>query len=445
MLFNIRMAFVYLFSSLMQSFSYMVKNNLGVVGVTAPAILSAQSQKVGWDSELRMKSLLESIYTDLKGLYNTEKKSIPNGIYMEIQDSAISDSHAAVITMLMKLRTAGIMGNTVAIGNEELPTTKAATIYRNNCRKVVAQPGYGARELDARHLKLYQEHVNNLSDWNREEEDLEIHQALLETYGETLRHGDTATACVPNWNANMFIAGLDLFDANQPVYSSNPATYSARIVAGILASGGGSLAPIVNQTLNQPVLSNLSNFALNRRITPLRIPGLPGGKGYVLTISEIQAMYLGDPVWSARNLGSLYVQYNQLKEEVQNWTGVLGAYKDLLIVQDVRQSTVLPAGSSAPYSLTAGYMWHGDTDLRNRTSTNVRDVAMLHGAGAVWKWYPQKIHFIDQKDDYGAIEGIGTACVRGIGSLVLDQQVPGVGTQEQFSSVCCLCSMPDYV
>lgn len=415
------------------------------IGVNAPAALSAQSQKLGFDSELRMKSLLESIYTDLKGLYNTEKKSIPNAIYMEIQEAALSDTHTATITMLLKLSQTGVYGNAVAIGQEELPTTKAGTIYRNNCRKVVAQPGYGARELDARHLKLYKEHVNNLGDWNKEEEDLEIHQGLLETFGETLRHGDTAAVCVPNWNANMFIAGLDMFDANQPVYSSNPATYSNNIVAGILASGGGSLAAIPNQTLNQPVLSNLSNFTLARRITPIRIPGLPGGKGYVMTISEIQAMYLGDPVWSARNLGSLYIQLNNLPEKVQNWTGVLGAYKDLLIVQDVRQSTVLPAGSSAPYSLTAGYMWHGDTDLRNRNNPFIRDVVMVHGAGAVWKWYPQKIHFIDQKDDYGAIEGVGTACVRGIGSLVLDQQTPIAGSHEQFSSVCCLCSMPDYV
>lgn len=415
------------------------------IGVNAPAALAAQSQKVGFDSELRMKSLLESIYTDLKGLYNTEKKAVPNAIYMEVQDSALSDSHTATITMLLKLSAPGVMGNAVAIGQEELPQTKAATIYRNNCRKVVAKPGYGARELDAKHLKLYETHVNNLADWNKEQEDLEIHQALLETWGETLRYGDTAAACVPNWNANMFVAGLDMFDPLQPAYSSNPATYSNNIVNALLASGGGSLAPIANQTLSQPVLSNLSNFCLNRRITPIKIPGLPGGKGYVMTISEVQAMYLGDPIWSARNLGSLYIQLNNLPEKVQNWTGVLGAYKDLLIVQDVRQSTVLPAGTSDPYSLTAGYMWHGDTDLRNRDQDEVRDVVMVHGAGAVWKWYPQKIHFIDQKDDYGAIEGVGTACVRGIGSLVLDQQTPGVGTREQFSSVCCLCSMPDYV
>jgi hypothetical protein len=444
-MFKIRMAVAWIFASFFQSFKYTILNNVGGVGVTAPAMLSAQSQKIGFDSELRMKSLLESIYTDLKGIYSTEKKSIPNAIYMEIQDSALSDSHSAVITMLMKLRNAGVYGNAMAIGQEETPVTKAGTIYRNNCRKVVLQPGYGARELDARHLNLYKQHVNNLGDWNKEEEDLEIHQALLETYGETLLHGDTAAACVPNWNANMFIAGLDMFDANQPKYSANPATYSANIVAGILASGGGHLDPIPNQTLNQTVLSNLSNFAISKRITPMKIPGLPGGRGYVLTISEIQAMYLGDPVWAAGNLGSLYIQLNNLKEEVQNWTGVLGAYKNLLIVEDVRQSTVLPAGTSAPHSLTAGYMWHGDTDLRNRDHKHVRDVAMLHGAGAVWKWYPQKEHFIDQKDDYGMVEGVGTACVRGIGSLVLNQQVPGVGTQEQFSSIACLCSMPDYV
>jgi len=414
------------------------------VGVTAPAALPAQSQKLGFDSELRMKSLLRSIYTDLKGLYNAETKKMSAGIYMQIDNAALSNTHTATITMALHLRQTGTFGNSIAIGSEELITTKAATIYRNNCRKVVSNPMYGVRKLDQDYLNLRKANIDNLATWNQDQEDLEIHQGLLETYGETLLYGDTAATCTQNWNANIFVAGLGL-NGGHPVYSSNSATYTSRIAASILSSGNGSFTPIAAQTLNQPNLSNISNMALAKRITPLPIPGAPNGRGYILTISELQATYLGDPVWSARNLGSLWKDFTCLNEKVQGWTGAIGMYKDLLICVDARAATILPGGSGEPYSLTAGYMWHGDTDLRNRDEANVRDVAMLHGMGAIWKWYPEKIHFIEQLDDYGAIKGIGTACVRGIGSLAYDQQTPGVGTHEQFSSMAVICSLPDYV
>src|SRR4030042_1620078 len=425
-------------------FVSMLFNERGGVGVTAPAALPAQSQKLGFDSELRMKSLLQSIYTDLKGHYNAETKKMSPGIYMEISNATIKDAHTGTFTMRLHFRTAGVMGNAGAIGREELPTTKAATIYRNNCRFVTANPEYGVRQLDQEYLKLRESNVDMLGVWNKDEEDLEIHQALLETYGETLLWGDTAAACVPNWNANMFIAGLAL-NGGHPAYPTNVATYPNNIVQAILTSGAGSFNPIVTQTLNQPNLSNLSNFALARRISRLPIPGAPNGQGYILSISELQAVYLGDPVWSARNLGSLYVSFERLNEKVQNWTGAIGMYKAMVIVVDPRAATVLPGGSGAPYSLASGYMWHGDSDRRNRTNPFVRDVAHLHGLGAVWKWYPQKIHFVEQLDDYGAIKGIGTGCVRGIGSLIYDQQIPAAGTHEQFSSVACLCRLPDYV
>lgn len=439
-MFSIKYFFSFLFSIVK-----MLGNEIGGIGVNAPYSLPAQSQKAGYDSELRMKSVLASIYTDLKGLYNTEKKTMSAGIYMEISEATLKDAHTGTITMMYKLRQPGVMGNAGAIGQEELPETKAGTVYRNNCRKVTVNPEYGVRKLDTDYLDLRKKNVDNLGDWNKDEEDLEIHQALVEQFGETLRYGDTATTCVPIWNHNTFVAGLDR-DQNQPVYSSNSAVYSGRIVNAFLSSGNGSLAPIPTQTWNQPNLSRLSNFALRRRIGTIPIPGVVGGKGYVLTMSEYGSMYLGDPVWSARNLGSLYIAKAALPEKVQNWTGVQGAYKDILLVQDVRLATVLPSGTSEPYSMVAGYMWHGDTDLRHYDHPDtVRECNILHGMGAVWKWYPEKIHFIEQLDDYGAIKGIGTACVRGIGSLAFDQQVPVAGSHEQFSSILAFTTVPDYV
>jgi hypothetical protein len=414
------------------------------IGVLGPQAMALQSQKRGWASKLQMKSVLKDIFSNQEGLYNTETKSIPNAIYMSIEDSALSETSSATITMLLPIRGAGVYGNDIAIGHEELAETKAMTIYRNNCRKPVGTTQYGYEYLSQQHLGLFKKHIDNLADWNRDEEGLEIRQAILETYGETLRNGDTAAACVPNWNAHVFIAGLGI--NSQPAYNVDPAIYSNLIVLGMLASGGGSLTPIKAQTLNGNVLSNLSNFALANRIEPLSLP-VPGGKGYILTVSELQAMFLSDPNWATNNLGGLYRDITALpKLQEMNWPGVCGAWKDIVIVQDPKAPTVTPTGSGDTYGLTAGYMWHGDTDRRDRTNVHARDVGMLLGKAALWKWVPEKYHMEEQLDDYGKVRGVLIACVRGIGASMFDAPTPFLGTMgEQYSSAVVLFGIPAFV
>jgi len=382
-----------------------------------------------------MKSSLESVYTALKGQYNTEKKTIPNAIYMTISDKTLSDSWRARITMKYPLRGDGVFGDDFAVGQEEQAETKACEIYRNDCRKVVSVPGYGATKLDADYLGLFEKHVDDLANWNKEQEDYEIHQALLETYGETLRHGETASVCNPNWNPNVFVAGQAAYGNLPQNYSPVANTYTANIIAALTAT-----APTI---LDQLALSNISNYALKKRLDRLDIPGLPGGKGYVLTISELQAMYIGDPAWASRNLGNLFIAKTSLSEKVMNWPGVLGAYKDLLLVVDVRASTLIRSGAT----LTPGYVRPGDRDERSRGVANVFDIAVVHGKGALWKWEPEPLHSIEQLDDYGKIKGVGTACVRGIGIPIYR---PDIGTApaaasasiEQLSSAVVICGMP---
>jgi hypothetical protein len=414
------------------------------IGVLAPNGLDTNSQIKGYDKKLRMKSMLDDIYNDMSGLYNTEKKTVPNAIYMEVQKASMEGTVSATVTMKKPLSASGVYGNSVAIGNEERPITKSMTIYRNNCRKVVTTPGYGVRKLDAEAYKLYEQHIDDLSTWNKEQEGLEIRQAFVQRWGETLIYGDTAATCSRNYNPNIFVCGLPLRSAS-PTYSSNSATYTTNIVNKITDAGGGSILPTVGQTLNQPNLSNISNFAMARRITPLRIEGLPGGRGYVLTISELQAVYLGDPAWSARNLGDMWIKSAALPERTQKYTGVLGAYKDLLIVVDPRQPTLNPTGSSSPFGLSAGYVWPGDIDLRYRDERDACDTAFLHGQASLVKWVAEKLHHITQTDDYGAVVGHGTACVRGIQDPLYDQQTPNMGSWEKFNNVLVLCRLPDYV
>ena len=413
------------------------------LGVLAPAQMPANSRITGYDKQLRMKSLVDDIYSKLVGIYNTEKKTLPNAIEMMVNDAALSDTTTAVIPLKLKLSGGGVYGNNFAIGMEERPVTRAVTIYRNNLRKVVTTPGYGLRKLDANAYKLYEQHIDDLADWNKEHDGLETRQCLVERYGETLVYGDTAATCVRNWNMNIFVCGLPLRDA-RPTYSATVATYTTNIVAKLQASGGGDIkTPHTGQTLNQPNLSNISNFAIARRITPLNIPGLPGGRGYLHVFSELQATYLGDPAWSQRNLGSLYIAKAALPEKVMNWPGVLGAYKDQLLVTDPRQPTIDITGTSSPFGLSAGYLWMGDVDERNRDQDTVCDTSFVLGKAAYINWYPEKLHHVQQVDDYEKIKGHGTALVRG-------KQTPHYTDEngnnpEQFGSILCLSRLPEYV
>lgn len=409
------------------------------IGVVAPSRLPSNSRITGYDKKLVMKTVLEDIHTQLSGLYNTEKKTIPNATMMVVSDE-INNATNAVITVKLALNEGGIYGNDFAIGREELPRTRAVKIYRNDLRKVVTTPGYGVRKLDAKLYGLYEQHIDDLAVWNKEQKGLEIRQAPLERYGETLVYGDTQATCTRNWNMNTFVAGLDLGSA-QPTYSSNIVTYTTNIVAKIQESGGGDIkTPHVGQTLNNDNLSNISNFCIAKRITPLKIAGLPGGQGYIMTISELQAVYVGDSQWSDRNLGTSYVQRAALPDKIQSWFGVIGAYKDLLISVDPRQPTVDITGTSSPFGLSAGYMWPGDVDTRNRDQRTVCDTAFILGKGAYINWEPESVHHIQQVDDYGKMHGHGTALVRGVQTPHYTDE--NGNNPEQFSSAVVLCRLP---
>lgn len=413
------------------------------IGLNTPPILAANSQIRGYDKKLQMKSALQDIYENSKGMYVQDKKTIPNAIRMMVDARARSESNNITITWTDKLQGLGIYDPQVAIGQERYPITKSKTIYRNIVRKVVGKPGYGNEALDSKPYGLYDYWIEQLAVWNREHHGLSIRQCILEQYGESLVYGRTLPLCQRNWSPNFLIAGQNQRNM-QVAYNTNRATYTNAIVNSIFASGGNSLTPLVTQTLNMPNLSNAQNTALAMRIEKLQLPGFNAG-GWVLTMSELQATYLSDPVWSARNLGSQYIAYNRLNEKIQNWYGVIGRYKDFLLVEDVMQPTLIISGTSEPWGMTAGYMLPGDDEDRERDNINTRDTVFILGKAAVIDWNPEPLHHINEDDDYGLVEGHGTALVEGITMPVYDQQTPRQGSHEQYSSAVMVCGLPNYV
>jgi len=414
------------------------------VGVLPPTPLARNSIIRGYDKELRMKSALDDIYEDVSGMYVLEKEQVPNAIRMVVDKTEKVKSNNVTITMVLRLGGGGVYDPNPLIGTEARPVTKSFTIYYNICRKAVTTPGYGPDDEDAKPYELYEKWVDQLALWNREHHGWSIRQTILEQYGETLVHGRTLPFCPRNWTPNILVAGMGRRQM-QVAYNTNRANYTTSIVNRIVLSGGGSLAPLVTQTMNVPTLTNAQNIALDNRITQLQIPGLPGGRGWILTMGELQYAFLGDATWSQRNLGSLYVAKAALPEKVQNWRGVCGAYKNFLLVQDMMQPTLIVSGTSEPWGMTAGYVEPGDNDQRQRDNSMTRDTAFILGKAAVVDWQKMPLRHVKQDDDYEYIMGHGTAVCEGVQMPIYDQQVPGVGTHEQYSSAVIILGLPDYV
>lgn len=397
--------------------------------------LARNSIVVGYDTEVQAIANIQDIYTNLQGTYNRKNESWPtDAIRMKVKDQSVSES---VITLKEKLSEPGVYANQQAEGTEEPPDTKSCKVYQNNYRKVIPKPGYGLRKLETDKYKLYDLHKQDVGEWNKEEHGYQIRMALLERYAPNLLEGDTRLSCTQWWNPNVFIPTAGLY--NQPIFHTNRAIHTNRICTRLQTTGG--FAQFSARTLTAPVLDDLSNWALHKRLRRLRIPGLPTGSGFVLTISELQAALISNPTVAANNLGAMYTPFQALPEMVQKYRGVIGSYSDILLVCDPRIPTVLPGGSATPFSLDAGYMVWNSTDLRHRTHQHVKDVAILHGAGALVEVEGEKLHWIADERDYAFHQGLGTAGVRGDQiPIFIDEETNAIA---QITSAVCFLDLPN--
>jgi hypothetical protein len=424
-----------------------VSNSRGLIGVNSPNALPTASQKIAFDTELRIKSVNPSIYTDInsRGRYDPESRKMAPGIVINIDKvTEMTGAKSGTITMLMPFDDPGVFGRNQIVGNEEQYRTKTAKVYRNNWAKPSTVPNDGVDLLDQEYLDLVGKNMDLHAVWGGEEVDLEFHQALVEQHGETLYYSDTQATCVPHLNPNIFIAGLG-YNGSHPVYSTTPATYTQRVANAVWAAGNNSFDPLAKMTWSMATINNLKNFCIARGILPLPIPGVPGGMGWVVSISEQDHSYMTDPFWNAKNPGAMFMQRSQTAKDVITWTGEVGYIGPFVFVVDLRLATMLFTGSSeGSFGITTGYMWHGNRDLRNRDNTHVRNCCIVHGMGALYRWEPIKPHYANIKEDYEMYKGICSKGVRGVGQLVFDQASPTAGTHEQYASAICLTANPEY-
>ena len=418
--------------------------------VTALGTLNAQAVITKYSNQLRRKAILRDIYTNLKGadiIYEGQRLAIPNGIYTNIKASDTAGANSVRVILKMPVNANIIPGGGIALGTEVAPVIRSGTLYRANYRFVLqAPPGYGENKLDAEPYRLYEEHVRDLSPHASAEEGLEIRMSLLETYGWNMQIGTTAATCPAQWNRNFFVVGTGI--NTQPVFHPVWQTYTNRIVSAIDRAAGGNgtgnsnFVQTVGQMLNGNAIDTIMRWALRRRMTPLTIDGR---SAFVMTISQLQAQRFSDPA-VVDSMGARWVAQNRLSEKTQNWYGVIGKYisatgADCYFVVDERLPTLFISGSSTPFGLTAGYVWPTDNDLRNLELPLTRDACILHGAGALVNWEPEKMHMIYDEFDYDIRKGAGYAGVRGIQQLQFDTSPAGAtgATREYHGSAIIVC------
>jgi len=155
-----------------------------------------------------------------------------------------------------------------------------------------------------------------------------------------------------------------------------------------------------------------------------------GNQAYILTVSVLQGTIMGDPNFSANTLGARWTPINLLPADIQKWNGLVGklscaAGVDVYIVVDPKQPTLVPQGSAEPFGMTAGYVFEGDVrTLLRLTNPRVRDTAFLLGKAAIACWEPEKMHLVEQDEEYHRIYGHGIKGVWGYSLPIFDQQTP---------------------
>lgn len=423
---------------------------MSVTNIIAPGPLSASSQIIGFDKSLRARATLKDIYVNLQGLYKKTEQQIPPGIYMQVDKSAESQSNRVVITMQLPLKGDPILGDDTISGNEEVPETKSATIYRYQYAKTVGTFGFGVNKLDQEPYGLYKNQVKNLGLWAQQFEGLEIRQAYVETYSMTLQSG-LPGSCTARFHPHIYVQGA--LDIDQPVRGIPSGTqeldYVNAISAAIVSAGGPAHTDAQAATFR--MMNKIAERALDLKLIPLSIGG---NDSFLLTVSTRTAAVMNDPQFGAGTnsfgWGAAWHNIIQMQnKEAQMWYGILGCFKsaagcDIYVTVDPKLPSLILGGTGAPYSLTPGYVYPGDVDLRQYSNPNTRDISILHATGGVCKWDAEPLHFIKQDEDYFRKLGHGIAGVRGIQQVQFEPDTfdPLVQNTEYYGSMLVIMDRP---
>jgi hypothetical protein len=157
-----------------------------------------------------------------------------------------------------------------------------------------------------------------------------------------------------------------------------------------------------------------------------------GEQKYPTLIPARQAVFLKNANVGG-SFGAIWTQYNRMNKVAMHWPNYLGDFGNLILIEDPRAPTLLLGGTSAPFTLTAGYLYPGRNDQRS-ASVNARDVGWVLGKGALVDWVAETLHWETENAlTYNKFRGRGGFGTYGVQQTQYDNQA---GTNRlQFSSI----------
>jgi hypothetical protein len=368
------------------------------------------------EKKLQIESTVDDIFVDIgtNVVFTGKKISVPDKCIMRIR----AEKGAKTITMpILKAAQGAPRAGTAEPqqGYERGQVLKYMQCSYNEYSYALAGEEWGVNFNDVNKFGMYEQIQPQISKYFKEFTGKCYREALLETFSYPLTK--TGAGKTAGFNPNIFVMNTEF--GSQPAYSYTAATYRTNITTALEAAATGTNG--VNANIDLSNLLALDHYAQNvKRIDPLYIGGK---KTYFVILPSTQYAKLISA--TEGQLGGIWRDVSALTAEEQNYPGVVGRVRSLLIVEDQRNPEVLCTNSYGDNAMTAKYLNPGNEDDRvksvySATANPLWEIGYLLGAGAILDWEVNPLHFEMEKTEYGKIYGKGAFTERGIQLALYD-------------------------
>jgi len=398
------------------------------MAVALPSNIDANLVRQYWDTKLYTESMFRDIFSRLRTPFDhTSNIDIPmDTLTMQLDAESMNGYRTQTLGFINALRNTPREGDQqLQIGFEETLREKSMDVYFNEFSHAVSLYNYGISFHDQKPYNINMGMATSkLAEYMEELAGLYYRQALLQRFSRNLTRSPVSQA--QQWNSNWYVKNIS--DAAQPAYSTNLQTHTDNIAASLITAGTGSAA-----NLDARFLTALHHRATVNRWEPLMINGK---KRFILTVPPAQKFH----VYNLENQGGLSAYWTTVarmpNEDRANFPELLGEWINILLVEDERAPTLTLQGSSAPFTLSPGYVHPGNNDERDN-STGARDIGFFLGRAPLVDWYPTKLHHEFDDYNYKKWEGKGAFAMRGVQLRQYNDSTPTAAAIEQrYCAVC---------